>query len=80
MIGLHNPAKEHDSCGIGFVVDIKNRKSHDIIHQGLDILVNLAHRGAVGADPLAGDVLFGWLVLGVVGVVVVVVAVVVVGV
>ncbi|MDJ0958022.1 MAG: glutamate synthase large subunit [Arenicellales bacterium] len=55
MIGLHNPAKEHDSCGIGFVVDIKNRKSHDIIHQGLDILVNLAHRGAVGADPLAGD-------------------------
>jgi len=55
MSGLLNPSKEHDSCGIGFVVDIKNRKSHDIIHQGLDILVNLAHRGAVGADPLAGD-------------------------
>ena len=55
MNGLHNPAKEHDSCGIGFVVDIKNRKSHDIVRQGLDILVNLAHRGAVGADPLAGD-------------------------
>jgi len=53
--GLYNPAKEHDSCGIGFVADIKNRKSHAIIQQGLQILSNLRHRGAAGADMLAGD-------------------------
>ncbi|MCG8509855.1 MAG: glutamate synthase large subunit, partial [Rhodospirillales bacterium] len=53
--GLYDPKNEHDSCGVGFVVDIKNRKSHDIVRQGLQILVNLDHRGAVGADPLAGD-------------------------
>ena len=53
--GLYDPCNEHDSCGVGFVVDIKNRKSHDIVRQGLQILVNLDHRGAVGADPLAGD-------------------------
>ena len=53
--GLYDPRNEHDSCGVGFVVDIKNRKSHDIIRDGLKILANLTHRGAVGADPLAGD-------------------------
>ncbi len=53
--GLYDPCNEHDSCGVGFVVDIKNRKSHDIVRQGLQILVNLDHRGAVGADPMAGD-------------------------
>ncbi len=53
--GLYDPRNEHDSCGIGFVADIKNRKSHAIITQGLKILDNLSHRGAVGADPLAGD-------------------------
>jgi glutamate synthase (NADPH/NADH) large chain len=53
--GLYHPRNEHDSCGVGFVANIKNRKSHRIIRQGLDILVNLKHRGAVGADPLAGD-------------------------
>ncbi|WP_416898775.1 MAG: glutamate synthase large subunit [Minwuia sp.] len=53
--GLYDPANEHDACGIGFVVDIKGRKSHDIVSQGLQILVNLTHRGAVGADPLEGD-------------------------
>jgi glutamate synthase (NADPH/NADH) large chain len=53
--GLYDPANEHDACGIGFVADIKNRKSHQIIEEGLQILVNLTHRGAVGADPLAGD-------------------------
>ncbi len=53
--GLYDPRNEHDSCGIGFVVDIKNRKSHQPVHQGLEILANLSHRGAVGADPLAGD-------------------------
>ncbi len=53
--GLYDPKNEHDACGFGFVADIKNRKSHGIIEQGLQILVNLRHRGAVGADPLAGD-------------------------
>ncbi len=53
--GLYDPRNEHDSCGVGFVVDIKNRKSHRIVRQGLEILLNLDHRGAVGADPLAGD-------------------------
>ncbi len=53
--GLYNPAQEHDACGVGFVADIKNRKNHQIVRQGLEILVNLTHRGAVGADPLAGD-------------------------
>ena len=53
--GLYDPRNEHDACGIGFVVDIKNRKSHQPIRQGLEILSNLSHRGAVGADPLAGD-------------------------
>src|SRR5580704_9806380 len=53
--GLYDPRNEHDACGVGFVVNIKGRKSHDIISRGLQILVNLDHRGAVGADPLMGD-------------------------
>src|SRR6201989_1745912 len=53
--GLYDPRNEHDSCGVGFVVHIKGRKSHGIIRRGLQILVNLDHRGAVGADPLVGD-------------------------
>ena len=53
--GLYDPAHEHDACGIGFVANIKNNQSHAIIEQGLRILCNLRHRGAVGADPLAGD-------------------------
>src|SRR5215813_2497138 len=53
--GLYDPRNEHDSCGIGFVANIKGRKSHDIVARGLQILVNLDHRGAVGADPLVGD-------------------------
>ncbi len=53
--GLYDPRHEHDACGVGFIVDIKNRKSHDIVRDGLEILVNLTHRGAVGADPKAGD-------------------------
>src|ERR1700748_685544 len=52
---LYDPAKEHDSCGVGFVADMKNRKSHDILEKGLQILINLDHRGAVGADPSLGD-------------------------
>ncbi len=53
--GLYDPSREHDACGVGFVADLKGRKSHTIIKQGLQILENLTHRGAVGADPLAGD-------------------------
>ena len=53
--GLYDPANEHDSCGVGFVAHIKGRKSHRIIEQGSQILCNLDHRGAVGADPLMGD-------------------------
>jgi len=53
--GLYDPSYEHDACGVGFVVNIKGKKSHNIIVQGLEILNNLTHRGAVGADPLAGD-------------------------
>ena len=53
--GLYDPANEHDACGVGFVANIKGAKSHDIIRRGLQILVNLDHRGAVGADPLVGD-------------------------
>jgi len=53
--GLYDPQYEHDSCGVGFVANIKGTKSHDIIVQGLQILCNVDHRGAVGADPLVGD-------------------------
>ena len=53
--GMYNPLYEHDACGMGFVADIKGRKSRDIIDKGLSILRNLKHRGAVGADPLTGD-------------------------
>src|SRR5271157_2261379 len=53
--GLYDPVFEHDACGMGFVADIKGRKSRSIIDKGLDILKNLEHRGAVGADPETGD-------------------------
>ena len=53
--GLYDPSKEHDSCGVGFVVDMKGAKRHDIVQMGLQILCNLDHRGAVGADPKLGD-------------------------
>src|SRR5271165_1417658 len=53
--GLYSPAREHDACGVGFVANMHKRKSHEIIEMGLQILVNLDHRGAVGADPKAGD-------------------------
>ncbi len=53
--GLYEPANEHDACGVGFVAHIKNRKSHAIVAQGLQILQNLTHRGATGYDPLLGD-------------------------
>ena len=53
--GLYDPRHEHDACGVGFVAHIKGQASHDRVSQGLQILENLTHRGAVGADPLAGD-------------------------
>ena len=53
--GLYDPRQERDACGVGFVAHIKGKKSHDMVRQGLQILENLTHRGAVGADPLAGD-------------------------
>jgi len=53
--GLYDPVNEHDACGVGFVAHIKGKKSHEIVSQGLKILENLDHRGAVGADALMGD-------------------------
>ena len=53
--GLYDPRNEHDSCGVGFIAHIKGEKSHAIVEQALEILANLDHRGAVGADPLLGD-------------------------
>jgi glutamate synthase (NADPH/NADH) large chain len=53
--GLYDPRHEHDACGLGFVAHIKGRKSHAIITQALQVLKNLTHRGATGADPLQGD-------------------------
>ena len=53
--GLYDPANEHDACGVGFVAHIKGKKSHSIVEQGLLILKNIDHRGAVGADKLMGD-------------------------
>ena len=53
--GLYDPTQEHDACGVGFVAHIKGQKAHSIVAQGLKILENLDHRGAVGADALMGD-------------------------
>jgi glutamate synthase (NADPH/NADH) large chain len=53
--GLYHPSNEHDACGIGFVAHVKGHKSHDIIEKGLQILINLTHRGACGCDPETGD-------------------------
>src|SRR6202521_2475030 len=54
-MGLYDPARDKDSCGVGFIADIKGRKSHKLVEDALTILLNLEHRGAVGADPRAGD-------------------------
>ncbi len=53
--GLYDPRNEHDSCGVGFIADLSAKKTHKIVKDGLQILLNLTHRGAVGADPMAGD-------------------------
>jgi glutamate synthase (NADPH/NADH) large chain len=53
--GLYDPATEHDACGIGFVASIRGEKTHTIVEQGIQILINLTHRGACGCDPETGD-------------------------
>ena len=53
--GLYHPAQEHDACGIGFVANVRGEKSHEIITKGIQVLLNLAHRGACGCDPETGD-------------------------
>ena len=53
--GLYDPAFEHDACGVGFVVNIKGRKSHQLVTDALQILVNLDHRGACGCEVNTGD-------------------------
>src|ERR1700694_3263379 len=53
--GLYHPQNEHDPCGVGFVAHIKGKKSHTIVEQGLTVLRNLTHRGAVGWDPKLSD-------------------------
>jgi glutamate synthase (NADPH) large chain len=53
--GLYHPQNEHDACGIGLVANIRGVKSHDIIRKGIEVLINLTHRGAAGCDPETGD-------------------------
>ncbi|HKO19780.1 MAG TPA: hypothetical protein VJU82_12925, partial [Acidobacteriaceae bacterium] len=53
--GLYRPQYEHDACGMGLVASIRGEKSHDIIRKGLEVLINLTHRGAAGCDPETGD-------------------------
>jgi len=53
--GLYDPRNEHDACGVGFIANVKNKASRTVVEMGLEMLVNLTHRGAVGADPLMGD-------------------------
>jgi glutamate synthase domain-containing protein 2/glutamate synthase domain-containing protein 1/glutamate synthase domain-containing protein 3 len=53
--GLYDPEFEHDACGVGFVAHLKGEKSHDIVSKGIQLLINLEHRGAVGAEKNAGD-------------------------
>ena len=53
--GLYHPRNEHDACGIGFVANIRGERSHGIIRKGLEVLINLTHRGATGCDPDTGD-------------------------
>ncbi len=54
-VGLYDPAYEHDSCGVGFLCDIKGKRTNKIVQQGLEVLRRLSHRGATGADPKTGD-------------------------
>ena len=53
--GLYDPIFERDACGVGLVANVTGLKTHDILDKGIEVLVNLAHRGATGSDPLTGD-------------------------
>jgi len=53
--GLYHPRNEHDACGMGLVANIRGEKSHEIVRKGLEVLINLTHRGAAGCDPETGD-------------------------
>src|SRR5579862_2398811 len=53
--GLYDPRHEHDNCGMGFIVNLNGNRSHEIIKKGIEILINLTHRGACGCDPETGD-------------------------
>ena len=53
--GLYDPRNEHDNCGMGFIVNLNGERSHEIIKKGIEILINLTHRGACGCDPETGD-------------------------
>ena len=53
--GLYHPSHEHDACGLGFVANIDGHKSHDVVLKGIEVLINLTHRGACGCDPETGD-------------------------
>jgi glutamate synthase domain-containing protein 2/glutamate synthase domain-containing protein 1/glutamate synthase domain-containing protein 3 len=53
--GLYDPAREHDACGVGFVANIRGERSHEVVEKGIEVLVNLEHRGACGCDPETGD-------------------------
>ena len=53
--GLYSPEQEHDACGVGVVANIKGQKTHQIIDEGVQVLINLGHRGAAGRDPDTGD-------------------------
>ncbi len=53
--GMYEPSFEHEACGVGLVANVKGKRSHEVIDQGLEVLINLGHRGASGADPETGD-------------------------
>ena len=53
--GLYDPSQEHDACGVGFVANVRGERSHAVVHQGVQVLVRLEHRGACGCDPETGD-------------------------
>jgi glutamate synthase (NADPH) large chain len=53
--GLYDPAFEHDACGVGFVVDVRGRRSHETVRDALAVLRRLGHRGASGSEPETGD-------------------------
>ena len=54
-VGLYDPQNEHDACGVGFVLNLDGRAEHKIVEKGIEVLENLLHRGATGADPKTGD-------------------------